>query len=327
MQFVVTGGAGFIGSHLVEELLTSNHSVLAIDNLRTGSLLNLPSHPSLRIAERDILDIAASDLCQFGTGISGVVHLAAIPSVQESWSDPLVTHTTNLTTTLRVIEWCREMGIPRLVFASSAAVYGDRRPISRSKRSTPEPVSPYGIQKLASEHYGRVFAAKSAFSFVALRLFNVFGPRQRCDSPYTGVVTRFISAMRDNQPIEIHGNGRQTRDFVYVKDVARAFHLALKCNLKAEPHAVCDIGTGKATSVTGLARTLGPVFGWRSRKIFRPGLPGDIYRSVAHVSEAAALLRFAPAYTLRQGIEELLAKPVVRFDQPQERFVTSQNAR
>src|SRR5260370_41310063 len=101
MQFVVTGGAGFIGSHLVEELLTSNHSVLDIDNLRTGSLLNLPSHPSLRIMERDILDIAASDLCQFGAGISGVAHLAAIPSVQESWSDPLVPHTTNLTTTLR----------------------------------------------------------------------------------------------------------------------------------------------------------------------------------------------------------------------------------
>lgn len=303
MHFLVTGGAGFIGSHVTEQLLSENHSVTVVDNLSTGSLENLPRHPRLKLLQKNILACQPED---FDQQIDGIAHLAATPSVTESWLQPLEAHHNNLSATMAVIQLCQALSIPRLVFASSAAVYGKQSSLPISEDCDTHPVSPYGLQKLVSERYNSLFAKNLGFSFVGLRLFNVFGPRQLPSSQYSGVISLFITAMRQGLPITIYGDGTQTRDFIYVKDVAIAFTKALTTSINSGSNLICNLGTGNSISIAQVVDILKDCFpSWKSEIRFAPARSGDIQHSQADISRASSLLCFAPQWPLRSGIQVL----------------------
>lgn len=303
MHFVITGGAGFIGSHVAEQLLLEGHYVTVVDNLSTGKRHNLPAHPRLNVLLRDVLDCRPED---FHHPIDGIAHLAAIPSVTESWSHPQKAHHHNLSTTIAIIQLCLELNIPRIVLASSAAVYGNTIQLPISEEQLTIPISPYGLQKLASEQYIHLFAQRFGLSSISLRLFNVFGPRQVPQSSYSGVISNFIQAMQKDWPITIYGNGKQTRDFIYVKDTAIAFTKALTVSLPAGYCAACNIGTGQSISLLDLVDILRSCFTqWNAGINFLNSRAGDIQHSRADVSKARSLLCFTPQWSAQSGIEDL----------------------
>ncbi len=304
MHFIVTGAAGFIGSHVTEQLLSEGHTVTAVDNLTTGRLHNLPQHPRLQLLQKDILACQPED---FSGQVDGIAHLAAIPSVMESWWKPLETHHSNLSAMVAVIQLCQTLGIPRLVFASSAAVYGGQTTLPISEEQATSPISPYGLQKLASEQYASLFAQQLGFSFVALRLFNVFGPRQLPNSPYSGVISIFESAMQQNQPLTIYGDGSQTRDFIYVKDVAIAFAKALTASTKTGKTLTCNVGTGNSISLAQLVTGLKNCFpDWSSEIRLAPARTGDIQHSRADISKATSYLDFRPRWSVQEGMQRFV---------------------
>lgn len=305
MHYIVTGGAGFIGSYLVEELLSQNHKVTVIDNLNTGKLENLPVHPQLQFINKDLNICTAKD---FPEAIDGIAHLAAIPSVNESWSQPLNSHHQNISNFVKVIELCKALQIPKLVFASSAAVYGKQSDLPITESSSCEPLSPYGLQKLTCEKYGVLFSQKMNFSFVALRLFNVFGLRQLPDSPYSGVISIFSDAIKHNQPITIYGDGNQTRDFIYVTDVAIAFSKALTISTLPNSSLICNIGTGKSQSLLDLLnvlKTISPQ--WQQPVKFKTARSGDIRHSQALITKAFDQLNFKSNVSFTKGIKLLVS--------------------
>jgi UDP-glucose 4-epimerase len=304
MHFLVTGGAGFIGSHLTEQLLSEGHDVTVIDNLTTGNLQNLPEHPQLKFLQKSVLACHPKD---FSTPIDGIAHLAATPSVTESWLKPLKAHDNNLSATMAVIELCQALKIPKLVFASSAAVYGNKTPLSISEEQPPAPISPYGLQKLVSEQYAALFAQQFNLSFIGLRLFNVFGPRQVPGSQYSGVISIFVDAMKKGLPITIYGDGSQTRDFVFVKDVATAFAKALTTQFAPGSALSCNIGTSKSTSILQLVNIMRTYFPhWKLEPNFAPARPGDIQDSQADISKAASVLSFVPQWSVESGLKVLV---------------------
>ncbi|MEA5618252.1 NAD-dependent epimerase/dehydratase family protein [Cronbergia sp. UHCC 0137] len=300
MHFIVTGGAGFIGSHVTEQLLLENHFVTVVDNLSTGRLENLPEHPRLKLIEKNILSCQPED---FTTPIDGIAHLAATPSVTESWLYPLAVHDNNLSATLAVIELCESLKIPKLVFTSSAAVYGNPSQIPIAEEDPTCPLSPYGLQKLVSEQYASLFSQQSGFSVVTLRLFNVFGPRQLPTSPYSGVISVFVNAMQQNKPITIYGDGNQTRDFVYVKDVAIAFIKALTYSLTSGSCLNCNIATGNSITLLELVDILQKSFpDWKSAINFVPPRLGDIAHSQANITKASSILGFTPHWSVQSAM-------------------------
>jgi UDP-glucose 4-epimerase len=305
MHFIVTGGAGFIGSHVTEQLLLEDYWVTIVDNLRTGRLQNLIEHPRLKFLEKDISVCKPED---FTHPIDGIAHLAATPSVTESWLLPLEAHHNNLSAMVSVIGLCQALSIPRLVFASSAAVYGNpiHLPISESHPTTP--LSPYGLQKLVGEQYANLFAKSLDFSFVALRMFNVFGPRQVPNSSYSGVISLFASAMQQGLAITINGDGTQTRDFVYVKDAAIAFTKALTIPLTPGVCLSCNLGTGKAITLLQLVDILKAYFPeWKSEIKFALPRLGDIQHSEADISKISSFLNFMPQWSLESAMQCLIA--------------------
>jgi UDP-glucose 4-epimerase len=301
MHFIVTGGAGFIGSHVTEQLLSEGHSVTVVDNLATGRLQNLPDHPHLKFLQKNVLACQPED---FTEQIDGIAHLAATPSVTESWLHPLDAHHNNLSAIVAVIELCQALKIPRLVLASSAAVYGAQTSLPILEDHNTCPTSPYGLQKLVSEQYASLFANQFGLSFVALRLFNVFGPRQLPNSQYSGVISIFVAAMQQGLPITIYGDGTQTRDFIYVKDVAIAFAKALTTPMASGSCVSCNVGTGKAISLIQLVNTLKDCFPeWNSTVQFAPARLGDIQHSQADIARAATLLSFTPSGSLQSHMK------------------------
>ncbi len=307
MHIIVTGGAGFIGSHLTEALLAQGHCVTVVDNLRTGTLKHLPRHPSLSVLQKEIQHCQPED---FLSPVDGIAHLAATPSVGESWSDPIHTHHNNLSATIAVISLCQALSIPKLVFTSSAAVYGNLSTRLIAEDNLTTPISPYGLQKLTSEHYASLYADRLGFAFVGLRLFNVFGPRQAPNSAYSGVISRFSQALSQGLPITIYGDGSQTRDFIYVKDVAQAFVQALEIDRAAGTSLVCNIGTGVAISLLQLLECLRANHpGEMSPIRFAARRPGDIQHSQANIVLARSTLNFRPRWSLDQGLRSLLEPP------------------
>jgi UDP-glucose 4-epimerase len=301
-RYLITGGAGFIGSHLVEWLLKSGHRLTVIDDFSTGSRNNLPTHPELSIVEKDLLHLTDDEL---GEPFHAVVHLAALPSVTASWANLSQSHALNLTATVRVIELAQYLRIPRIVYASSAAVYGDANVVPIEEMQRLRPASPYGLQKVSGEEYGRLCAGKN-LSFVALRFFNVFGPRQVAGSPYSGVITIFAQAMRKNQSITVFGGGGQTRDFVFVKDIALAIASALEIS-GLDPFTVCNLGSGAAVSIRQLVATMRQFFPeWSGSINEAPARLGDIVHSAADISAAQTLLSYQPRYSLESGLAEML---------------------
>lgn len=302
MRIIVTGGAGFIGSHVSELLLAENNQVIVVDNLITGQLSNLPKNDGLVFIQKDINKCLRND---FSGGVDAIIHLAASPSVNDSWENIKVAHDNNLTSTASVIMLCKELGIRRIVFASSAAVYGNASSMPLCEDLPVEPISPYGCQKLFSERYLAVFSNYCNLSVVCLRFFNVFGPRQSRHSQYSGVITKFVTAMMAGKQLTIFGSGNQSRDFVYVKDVARACCLALNAEVNRNS-IVINVGTGTPTSINDLATSLKKFFpNWTEGTIYSSDQPGDISHSLADIGLAKSVLGYSPSYTLLEGLKGL----------------------
>jgi len=310
MRLLVNGGAGFIGSHFVDLVVGLGGEVVVLDDLSSGTAGNLPTHPSVEFVKKDFRTCEARD---FVGSFDAIVHLAARPSVATSWEHPMQAHESNLSLTLHAITLASELRIKRVIFASSAAVYGNAAEVPTKESSQTSPSSPYGLQKLTSERYGELFAGALGLSFVGLRFFNVFGPRQSPSSPYSGVISKFLVAMQMGLSVNITGDGQQTRDFIYVKDVAAALQSAVTKIPKEIPWLVLNIGTGVPTSILNLHRELIRFFPDAEKvPIFLPTVSGDIQHSTACVTAAAEVLEFSPRYSLQDGLGELFHDSVKR---------------
>ena len=251
-RILITGGAGFIGSHLAEHLLAAGNSVRVLDNLSTGKRENLPAHPQLEFVQGDIRDKRL--VSESVHGMDAIVHLAAVASVQASVDDPVGTHETNFDGTLNLLEVARKERIRRFVYASSAAVYGDNTRLPLAEDEILNPLSPYAADKLAGEFYLRFYHAKYGIETTAFRFFNIFGPRQDPSSPYSGVISIFIERVSRGEPVTVFGDGRQTRDFVYVGDLVKLLAQALSGTQTAGQ--VINVGRGKQCSLLELLATL-----------------------------------------------------------------------
>jgi UDP-glucose 4-epimerase len=305
LRVLVTGGAGFIGSHTVDRLLAEDLDVIVLDSLRSGSLENISHHfgeKGFRFVRGDVRDAhVVEDLV---SRVDYVVHLAALVSVPESLRDPVLTHDINVNGTLNLLKASVDYGVERFVYASSCAIYGNAEKLPIKEDCPAKPVSPYGISKLTAENYVRKYFEDFGLETVCLRYFNVYGPRQ-AHSDYSGVITQFIKRVKEDLPLVIFGDGEQTRDFVYVEDVAEANLLTLKCkNIAGE---VFNIGTGVATSINQLANMLLEIANKRDLKIVHgEAREGDVRHSVADISKASKKLGFTPKITLKNGLKRLL---------------------
>jgi len=303
-HYLVTGGAGFIGSHLVDHLLAMGHQVTVVDDFSSGQHSNLSTHPQLTVME---CSVGALDVGQLaGKQWAGIAHLAAIPSVGFSWQQPLTTHEANLSHTLHMAVLAEQLDCRRFVYASSAAVYGDPSSLPLDENLTPSPVSPYGLQKRTGEDYLALLAPRWQLEAVALRFFNVFGPRQNPRSEYSGVVSRFAAAALAGEPLCIRGDGMQTRDFVEVRDVARTVAAALQQPLPTARLSICNVGTGRQTSVKALAEALRRCSGARSEIRHEPAAAGDILHSQADTRRLRALFGIELKLGLDESLEALL---------------------
>jgi len=304
MRLLITGGAGFIGSHFVDLLLGLGDEVVIVDDLSGGRVDNLPAHRSVEFVEKNFRTCDARD---FAGRFDAIVHLAAQPSVATSWEQPMQAHESNLSLTLHAITLASELRIKRIVFASSAAVYGKATEVPTKESSQTSPSSPYGLQKLTSERYGQLFAGSLGLSFVGLRFFNVFGPRQSPSSPYSGVISQFLAAMQKGLSVNITGDGEQTRDFIYVKDVAAALQAAVTKIPNEISWLVLNIGTGVPTSVLKLHREMTRFFPDADRvPTLLPHVSGDIRHSTACTAAATKVFGFFPRYSLQDGLAELV---------------------
>ncbi|MDD1783943.1 NAD-dependent epimerase/dehydratase family protein [Enterovibrio sp. ZSDZ35] len=298
-SYLVTGGCGFIGSHLVETLLADGHHVRVVDNLSTGSRSNVPRHCEVRLA----------DICEPGVieeameGIDGCFHLAAVSSVERSNESWVETHDVNQTGSIRVFDAAKRHKTP-VVYASSAAVYGDNADTPLSERSTVRPLTAYGADKLGTELHGRVASLVHGVPTTGLRFFNVFGPRQDPKSPYSGVISIFADRVLSNQTLTIYGDGEQTRDFVYVSDVVRFLRVSMnKVSVSPEVFNVCR---GDAMSVNQLASILASIAGSSLNIEHLPARRGDVRMSIGSPARASKELGLVAETSVTQGLRELM---------------------
>jgi len=299
-RYMITGGAGFIGSHLSHRLVESGEEVVVYDNLFSGSMSNLEDIlDDITFHEADIRD--AGSLSDSMKGCDYVVHLAAVASVPLSLERPMFTHEVNITGTLNVLLAARDTGVKRVVFASSSAVYGDRSPQSPKTETTPtKPLSPYGSQKLAGECYMRNFYDSYSLETVSLRFFNIFGPRQDPNSEYSAVISRFIKRLISGLKPIIYGDGKQSRDFTYVDDVIDAIILAL--SVESVKGDVFNIGRGKAVSLLDLIGALETITEKNIEVEFDPPRKGDIRHSWSDITLARQRLGYSPGVDLTDGL-------------------------
>ncbi|MHC4600816.1 MAG: NAD-dependent epimerase/dehydratase family protein [Planctomycetota bacterium] len=299
-KILITGGAGFIGSHIAEAAARKGDEVVVLDDLSAGSRENLEGAGSaVTLQIGDVCDPAA--VARAVRGVDAVFHLAALTSVPESLKDPLRFHQVNVGGTLAALEAARKAGVRRFLFASSCAVYGETGETPAREDAPPSPLSPYAATKLAGEGYGRAYRTAYGLAVTSLRLFNVFGPRQTADSPYAAVVPTFLSALTSGERPVVYGDGRQTRDLVYVEDAASAF---LTLGGEGEgPSALYNVGTGRAVSVLEILERAAGSVGATGEADFLPARPGEIRNSVADVSRLTAETGFAPAVPFPEGME------------------------
>jgi UDP-glucose 4-epimerase len=299
MQILVTGGAGFIGSHLAAAFVHDGHRVRVLDDLSTGRLENLDGL-------RDDLELMVGDgadpqvASRAVQGMEAVFHEAALPSVARSVADPARSHLAGATATLTLLEAARQAGVRRFVYAGSSSAYGNSRRLPKHEAMLPRPRSPYAASKLAGEHYLHVYAQLHGLEAVTLRYFNVFGPRQRGDSPYSGVISRFIEDLLAGRTPVLHGDGLQSRDFTYVDNVVHANRLAL--HAPGLTGQAVNVATGQRVTLRTLLRRLGETLERPVAPQQAPPRPGDVRHSLADLRLAADLLDYRPIVDFEEGL-------------------------
>jgi UDP-glucose 4-epimerase len=297
--YVVTGGAGFIGSHIVEELLRRKQTVRVIDNFSTGKRENiLPFEDKIEIVSADLATV--SNLQEILGGVDYVIHQAAIPSVPKSILDPVTSHRANVDGTLHLLLASRDARIKRVVYASSSSLYGDSPTLPKHEQMNPNPLSPYGAQKLFGEMYCQVFTKAYNLETVALRYFNVFGPRQDASSQYSGVLAKFIPAVLQGRKPVIYGDGLQSRDFTYVQNVVEANLLA--CTAPGVAGEVFNVACGDRITVNSMLQQINRITGKDISPIHEEPRAGDIRHSQADIRKAAEKLGFKPLVSFEDGL-------------------------
>lgn len=299
MRVLVTGGAGFIGSHLTRALLEAGHDVRVLDNLSTGAWWRLQEVQSdIEWLEADIRNPEA--VAQAVRGVEVVLHQAALPSVARSVADPVSSNDVNVNGTVTLLQACREAGVRRLVFAASSSAYGDTPILPKVEMMSSQPLSPYAASKLAGEYYCQVFAKLGLVETVCLRYFNVFGPRQDPNSQYAAVIPKFIQCALQGEPIPLNGDGTQSRDFTYIANVVQANLKAMTA--PAASGSVCNIGCGQRYDLNTLIREVASVLGKEVEVRHQPSRTGDVAHSLADITRAQQLLGYEPEVDFREGL-------------------------
>lgn len=301
-RILVTGGAGFIGSNIVEELLEKGHLVRVMDNLSTGKMSNLEG---MGIENFELMRATITDMETVKKAVKDIeiiFHEAAMVSVPRSVEDPRSNNEANITGTLNLLAAARDAGVERVVYASSSSIYGDTGSGFNKESMPANPQSPYGLSKYAGERYCQLFHSLYGLKTISLRYFNVYGPRQDPGSEYAAVIPRFIAAMVKGQPFKIFGDGSQTRDFTFVKDVVKANMLCMEA--KKGFGDFFNIACQKKTSLNELVKALNKITGKGAAPEYAERRPGDILHSAADITKAREALGYSPSYTLEQGLKE-----------------------
>ena len=300
--YLVTGGAGFIGSHLSEELVRRGHTVRVADSLITGKRSNLDHVPGVDFREGDLADVAfASSVVQ---GCDYVLHQAAIPSVPRSVKDPITSNRANVDATLNVLVAARDAGVKRLVFAGSSSAYGNTPTLPKSEDMPSNPLSPYALQKVVGEQYLQLFTRLYGLETVSIRYFNVFGPRQDPSSPYSGVISVFATALLENRPPNIYGDGGQTRDFTYVANVVDGVLRA--CEAPKASGEVINVATGGRISLNDLFAEMKKIVGGGPEPNHVEERQGDVRDSQADIRKAEAILGYRPTVSFEEGLKRTI---------------------
>lgn len=310
MKVLVTGGAGFIGGHLVDALLAQGASVRVIDNFSTGRRSNLERNLSrIELVEGDIADPEACARAMHDREV--VFHEAAIPSVARSVRDPVASNHANVSGTVQVLDQARRAGVRKLVYAASSSAYGDTPTLPKVETMTPAPLSPYAVSKLTGEHYVTVFGRLYGFETVSLRYFNVFGPRQDPASEYAAVIPKFVTMILNGESPTVNGDGEQTRDFCFIENTVSANLLAAKATTRGE---VVNVACGVRISLNELLRRINAFLGTDVKAVYGPGRVGDVRDSLADISAAKKLLGYEVRYDVQAGLEK-----TIRWFQAQQR--------
>jgi UDP-glucose 4-epimerase len=297
-HYLVTGGAGFIGSHLVEELVRRGDRVRVADSLVTGKRTNLAHVPDVEFLQGDLADLAFAQRATHG--VDFVLHQAAIPSVPRSVTDPITSNKANVDATLNILVAARDAGVRRVVFAGSSSAYGNTPTLPKHEDMPPRPLSPYALQKLVGEQYLQMFTALYGLETVSIRYFNVFGPRQDPASPYSGVISVFATALLDGRPPTIYGDGEQTRDFTYVANVVDGVLRA--CEAPDANGEVINVATGGRISLNTLFETMRRLIGVDVEPVYADERQGDVRDSQADISKAQRILGYNPTVPFEDGL-------------------------
>jgi nucleoside-diphosphate-sugar epimerase len=301
-SYLVTGGAGFIGSHLAEELVRRGQRVRVVDSLITGKRRNLEHLDGVEFLEADLADADAA--VRAVQGMDYVLHQAAIPSVPRSVKDPVTSNRANIDASLNVLVAARDAGVRRLVYAGSSSAYGDTPTLPKREDMPTNPLSPYALQKLVAEQYCQMFTRLYGLETVTIRYFNVFGPRQDPGSPYSGVISLFSTALLEGRQPVIYGDGEQTRDFTYIANVVDGVLRA--CEASKVPGEVINVATGGRVSLNELLRTMNGIVGTNIGPIYKEPREGDVRDSQADIAKARRLLGYTPLVTLEDGLRRTL---------------------
>ena len=302
-HYLVTGGAGFIGSHLAEELVRRGQTVRVVDNLATGKRQNLAHLPTVEFLQGDLADL---DVARRAVdGVDYVLHQAAIPSVPRSVQDPITSNRANIDASLNVLVAARDAGVRRVVYAGSSSAYGNTPTLPKVETMPTAPLSPYALQKLVAEQYCQMFTALYGLETVTTRYFNVFGPRQDPSSPYSGVISLFISALCEGRQPKIYGDGEHTRDFTYIANVVDGVLRA--ATAEGASGEVINVAVGGRISLNHLFKTVRDLVGATVEPIYAEPRPGDVKDSQADISKARRLLGYEPAVSFEEGLNHTVA--------------------
>lgn len=304
-KFLVTGGAGFIGSNIVKTLLEKGAKVQVLDNFATGKRENIKpflENKNFKLIEGDIRDF--SIVKEAVEGIDYILHQGALPSVLRSIEDPITTNSVNILGTLNVLEAAKEAGVKRVVYASSSSIYGDSKVLPKKEDMAPNPVSPYSLSKYVGERYCQIYYQIYGLETVCLRYFNVFGPNQDPTSQYSAAIAKFIYLMKKNERPVIYGDGLQSRDFTFVENVVEANMLA--CEANEVVGEVFNIACGKSLTILQLVDFINKILGKNIKPIFTKPRPGDIRQSLASIEKARIKLGYKPKIDFEQGLKKLI---------------------